>query len=1760
MPIPYSTFGNVTASLFSGSFLNEQDTTLFLVSQSIDFWFGLSSNDVIEFAAYNPADDSLIAWTTLDQDKSFTTNTLTFLDSLNIPQSFNYRTLDNPFTLYKNSKLLVNPINDLSSSGIIGGSFRVSYAFTRDMAGSPQVPLSIKDISPSRTEIKLITQGAGTIQYEAFCRKKFPTRDVAPLLISITQKCPYDQIFAIQSKLPEYKAGLDFLKFVFFLPDDGSVVTFLKDLYEDFIKYTSLSQSQIDVGLEPTRITRIQGIRSYFSNYLLTSFDSINDFDAIEKKFGQFVNVRLDQRFGQFTTSQSKEYKASRQFCYDFFFKFFYESFVHPLQSSYQQKYFSHLKNVLNFGNNRYFTILDHDFLDERTNPSDPLTLLVKLSAALPNDIASKDNCWVSNFGMTPFVLTVVLQNPSLFHTIRISPANFGATSQFITPENVNKLYSQEDLSMEIQQKDDVTINKNIATLNTDFSNFQNFVVFSSINTRLSIFETKVKTWAALSASSVALDVKYSGSLSTATVYPYYFTEKALVQDQMTGLVNSFDSYESHLFSSGLYSYSIASSSFVSSSYVISQRELAQTYDKNNRDNLVSNTPEYILNDPGNEEYLTFLQMCGHHFDNIYTYISALPIERQVKNELSSSIPISTLKQMLSSAGWNVDDIIGSLNIDEVYLNSLNSPTYNILSAEQRLQIIWNRLLVNLPGIYKSKGTEECVRLLLSCYGLPSSLITIREYGGTDFSEEPLPTYKLDEKTFLAKFSGVSDYIEGPTPRSAKTIEFKFSVENPDGYVNRIYYPLFENIPYPNTDPTQNAWSVGLVKVPGQFTGQIEFRMESGSTGTKITSSVIPLFNGDIFSVMVRRNYTNADFDSSTDTNVIPRTYDLVVQRNEDGRKVFYSTSSAILLQQDNAVFAQYGRFRLGNGRAGGQFVGTLDKLSIWDVPIDNSSWEEHVNDINSYGLSGSLVDQNLWVRLGVDYPLNLYQNLNGSSSVWMDNQSPYYAIPNYYIGGLSGSINSSSLAAATNIISTRWHPFYPTGSVEIIVRNFPKVIGSAFTASFNYSTCSWDSGSVFPFHYRELTYQQDIDASKYGPNKFKNKKIRKVNYEIESRFDVEDKSTNLIKQTVSGESNQIGFFIDPQDHKNKDIIRYVGRSGIMDLIGDPSNIFSDRYYDLINKNEEYNSVGNKQTLFNELLTLYKFYFDKSIFQAIKNVLPARANVFTGVVIEPTILERPKYQNRPISSSIMRNDYISDIQPITFFGAQGLWINDNFNFTINGAQSMTTQSMQSLINSMPPNYFTEINLGAVNNPNVIYPDNLNWDYLNDSLDKIQLSHYADFENYPRLWESIGAPPGWPIDPIIGTTSQQDFDDLFVIGPDQNAVLKTNDPTSTGWNQGSHSIVYYLMKVWEKYSYYYKTGPYFHTDTPSENTYASNSVYLYRYVAVAEPFMRRYVYWYDLKSNLIPNTDPSYTWNGSQYLHKTSTFIGTPDQNVSNVYATGMQWYAPTTFTLNFRNDNQYFEIVSGYPRNHYTHKLELFSKTQHARFVDSNTNAIYKKGRNTINTTISTTGIEDGTFPVQSFNTSNVNVVNSTNVLQTGGGGVVSSGGGVVVPSGGGTSIGGGTGTTGGTSTPPSAGGTSGGSNGCLIAGTQIMMADGTIKNVEDITVGDLVWGYGYSSVSVLELKPGRWNEYYIINNRLKITWEHPVMLNTGFLVMVRDLKIGDRMVRYNGATEEITSIITVKGETPTYNFITNNNHLYIADGIVVHNPTVQKF
>ena len=90
-----------------------------------------------------------------------------------------------------------------------------------------------------------------------------------------------------------------------------------------------------------------------------------------------------------------------------------------------------------------------------------------------------------------------------------------------------------------------------------------------------------------------------------------------------------------------------------------------------------------------------------------------------------------------------------------------------------------------------------------------------------------------------------------------------------------------------------------------------------------------------------------------------------------------------------------------------------------------------------------------------------------------------------------------------------------------------------------------------------------------------------------------------------------------------------------MNYIGDPSQLYSSSYDDLRQLRDFYNTNNlSEGVLYQEFMTLYKHYFDGSFFTTVRQLFPARAQIIDGIIIEPTILERNKYHNKPMRSFV----------------------------------------------------------------------------------------------------------------------------------------------------------------------------------------------------------------------------------------------------------------------------------------------------------------------------------------------------------------------------------------------------------------------------------------------------------------------------------------------------------------------------------------------
>mgnify|MGYP001214236997 CR=1 FL=1 len=151
----------------------------------------------------------------------------------------------------------------------------------------------------------------------------------------------------------------------------------------------------------------------------------------------------------------------------------------------------------------------------------------------------------------------------------------------------------------------------------------------------------------------------------------------------------------------------------------------------------------------------------------------------------------------------------------------------------------------------------------------------------------------------------------------------------------------------------------------------------------------------------------------------------------------------------------------------------------------------------------------------------------------------------------------------------------------------------------------------------------------------------------------------------------------------------------------------------------------------------------------------------------------------------------------------------------------------------------------------------------------------------------------------------------------------------------------------------------------------------------------------------------------------------------------------------------------------------------------------------------------------------------------------------------------------------------------CVIAGTKISLNDGTTLPIEKVKAGQEIISFNlktlqrsqnyeillklntdtFDGIIQKDLVKNIWKntveEYYSINNKLKITGEHIVLAkrnNTFYWTTVDKLLIGDYLFTEQNIFEKIDMIILIKEKVKVYNLQVNDVYNYFANSYLIHN------
>ena len=145
---------------------------------------------------------------------------------------------------------------------------------------------------------------------------------------------------------------------------------------------------------------------------------------------------------------------------------------------------------------------------------------------------------------------------------------------------------------------------------------------------------------------------------------------------------------------------------------------------------------------------------------------------------------------------------------------------------------------------------------------------------------------------------------------------------------------------------------------------------------------------------------------------------------------------------------------------------------------------------------------------------------------------------------------------------------------------------------------------------------------------------------------------------------------------------------------------------------------------------------------------------------------------------------------------------------------------------------------------------------------------------------------------------------------------------------------------------------------------------------------------------------------------------------------------------------------------------------------------------------------------------------------------------------------------------------------GCFVAGSKVLMADFTEKNIESVEIGDLVINQRGEANKVIKLyhHPMEDRVLYTVNSLIEMTDSHPILTTEGWkslnpektreihpdLAIEGRLKLGDSIRKYDNFrkfyVEGVETLVKRKTLIPVFNLDVDGDDTFIVDNFVVHN------
>lgn len=901
------------------------------------------------------------------------------------------------------------------------------------------------------------------------------------------------------------------------------------------------------------------------------------------------------------------------------------EGYANFVSSSADLKYFRDF--YLNFGENN-LVIANNTLLESGS-------ILIKLYEPLPPQFDVKSELWVveklsDSIAYFFELITVLdsqddriqLRGPNLNIPIKNRVNN---STEYINYNTLQTSSLNNPTGSLTNQLNNILNNKSIR-LNIDYSDYNNFVHFSSAETRLENFVYKLSL----------IDSYNISYLSSSTVpNNYYLTSSQNIYlNKIKDIVENFDGYEYHLyFNSGSTSWPKTNTSQPYNNYsstasqglawLTGQLDSASLYDSENKDFLLNTVPLYLKEDPQNAPYELFVEMLGQHFDTLYLYSGELTNKYNSDNRINYGSSKDLISDILKDFGIKIYQ--NNFSTNDLYTSFLGinpglgllpptgselittyvSASNQVIPLDDSNAELYKRIYHNLPLLLKKKGTIAGLRLLINTYGIPDTILRISEFGGKNRnnSNDWDQFQNQFNYAFFTTSSGFLKYdiLTSQSFSESLSVEFRFKTNGlpSSSYSQSLAYfePDFNCnvvLEYTGSGNLSGSYTSSIVN-PENLYGTV--KLINGSNNS--CSVYLPVFDGGWWSVLLTLNSASNCTSSLYVKNNIYDGY--------DGNQIGFQASASLLsgsawIPTSQSFYLSYPIDRTIAGKKYRSFSGSFQELRFYKTLLSESVFNDYV--MNPYSIEGN--------------------QLSGSQSSL---DSLIFRAP---LGSdleiISGSSKLSIHPAISKIFPTQ--SFVLTGS-------------SIYTLSGSYSFVP----------NREIIYLDQFPA---GIKNIISSKVK-----IENNILPNDSGSTLsafrsiqqkfpISESYTRDVNYLEVAFSPQNEINDDIISQLGYFNIGNLIGDPRDLANTTasFYPNFNKLRDiYFSKYSSSYNTNDYIRLIK-YFDNSLFKLIKDFVPARTSLASGVVIKQHLLERNRHS--PAQVDYEFQDYSGSVQSFPY--------------------------------------------------------------------------------------------------------------------------------------------------------------------------------------------------------------------------------------------------------------------------------------------------------------------------------------------------------------------------------------------------------------------------------------------------------------------------------------------------------------------------------